>query len=381
MPLTKSVPSDTDITVTTATAGEAEVRAALGEKAETPVDGKKAVEAAPIAATEGESDDDVDGAKPDAEASEAGRTLRRNRTAERVTRLQSDIELYEDNIRRLGGTVTAFEKKTYDNPQAEIDAFSKRRNALLVDFNKILKNPPARREEPPARRPAAAAPAKPAEATAPTFEFPTFEAWQAKHPEADYTVYADARTDARFAFNRDQDAATAATAAAERASVEAVTNFKSAVDTFKVDHDDYDARTSAISLAQYEGLPTLAAFQRSLLREGKNGPPILYYVAQHTDELHSLLTARTPAEFLESFGVLKHVVRSATAQPASAAAAVSAEPARPAAPAKPAASPKTSAPAPLETVRGSATTTRTLQSIADDDEDADAYIEARRRRK
>lgn len=366
-----------DITVTTATRTEDEVRTALGVPVEKktdapPVDEKKADE--PPAATP-ELEEEADSDAPDPDVSEAARKLRSGRADVRKTRLRDDITLYEDNIRALGGKVPApLEKKEYANAQAEIDALARRRNELLREFNKTLKAKPAKPAvaAPPAR-PAApvAADGQPAAAdpNAPTFEFPSFDDWQAKHADKDYTDYQDARTDARHDFNRRVDAYHADQAAQVQQQRDAVTTVESAIETFKVEHPDYDEVTSACNLDAL-GPHRLNVLRAAMLREGANAPALLYHLATNPTEVSRLAETRTPADLLAAVGEIRFAAR--TPAPAAAAPAAAVAPAPPA-------KPITRAPAPMQTVGGSATPTRTAADAANDTEDADEYIARRHR--
>jgi hypothetical protein len=369
-----------DITVTTATRTEDEVRASLGVPAEKkadppPADDTKTTE--PPAATP-ELEDEADSDAPDPEVSEAARKLRMGRADVRKTRLRDDITLYEDNIRSLGGAVPPpLEKKEYANAQAEIDALSRRKNELLREFNKTLKNKPAAPAAPPKpqpiARPAAPAAGDPkaaADPNRPTFEFANFDEWQAKHPEKDYTDYTDARTDARHEHLRRVDAYDAEQTARVQAEHDAVTTIESAITTFKAEHADYDEVTQACNLDAL-GPNRLEVFRAAMLREGTNAPALLYHLAKNPAEVSRLGQTRTPVDLLAVIGELRYAAR--TSAPAAPAAAVAA--AAPAAPAKPV----TSAPAPMRPVGGSATPTRTAADAAADTEDADEYIARRKR--
>lgn len=366
-----------DITVTTATRTEDEVRASLGvpaeKKDEPPADDTKTPE--PPAATP-ELEDEADSDAPDPEVSEAARRLRMGRADVRKTRLRDDITLYEDNIRSLGGTVPPpLDKKDYANAQAEIDALSRRKNELLREFNKTLKAKPAApaapRPQPPARPaapPAAGDPKAAADPNQPTFAFESFDEWQATHPDKDYTDYTDARSDARYDHNRRVDAYHAEQTARVQAERDAVTTVESAIDTFKAAHPNYDEVTSACNLDAL-GPNRLQVFRAAMLREGVNAPALLYHLATHPTEVARLAETQTPVDLLAVIGELRYAAR--TSAPAASAAA----PAAPAAPAKPV----TSAPAPMRPVGGSATPTRTAAEAAADTDDADEYIARRLR--
>lgn len=377
--------SDADITVTSATRSEDEMRADLGAPADAPKPAAaKPDDKAPEAkVVEQEADSD----RPDPDVSEAARTLRKNRASDRVGRLKADITLYEDNLKSIGGTPPTFEKRTYANAQAEIDHLTRRRHELLTEFNKTLKQP---------RRPApVAAPARPAAATLPagtevkpdelpTFEFPSWEEYQLKNPEADYTKYLDERDVARDAHkDKIRDIKENRRVQSERDEAnarwrrDAVTSFNDSVATFKAAHADYDEVTSQIVLtpAGQDDSPAVETLRRAVLREGANGPALLYHLAQHPEDLQKLTQSHGPADFLDAWTEVKYAVKAAAQAAPPPVAPVGDEPA---VPPRATAKPTTQAPAPLSPVSGGAVHTRTLNQIADDSEDADEYIEKRK---
>lgn len=239
--------------------------------------------------------------------------------------------------------------------------------------------------EPPAAGPKAA--------TGEKFDFPTFEVWQEKHPDGDFTQYTDERTDARYAFNERKTQAIAE-------GKEQVTRQKQAFDTvaasektFIEQHADYEEVCSKVQLVgedrEIDGqkvfvpAPGTVALQRALLRLGpEKAPAMNYYLGQHPDEAEALMRAPSPEAFLEMFGETRFkalqaptsaVAPAGGREPAKGAAAATV-----AAPAKPA-KPIPAAPEPLAAVRGGHTTVRTAADISDDDgEDADGYIERRK---
>jgi hypothetical protein len=134
--------------------------------------------------------------------------------------------------------------------------------------------------------------------------------------------------------------------------------------------------TGAVNL-DHLGEARLRAFRVAMLYEGAGAPPILYFLGKNPDEVARLSTARNPAQLYSLMGEFRHAAKvalSATPGAAAAAPAAGAAPAAAAAPPKP----KPGAPAPLTAVAGAATHSRSASQIAEDDEDADAYIEARR---
>lgn len=353
--------ADDAITVTTATRSEAEVRADLGVEAPT-VDPPAAAGAAgaddPATAAEADSD------KPDAALSEAGRTLRLSRGDARKAKIQTEInELVS----------------TREKTREEIARLQELRDKL------------AKPTDPPAERKPAADAATPNadgnDSAAPTFAFPTYEQWQVDHPDDGWEAYSDARTDARYAFNRQAERAVEDKAQEERAITDAFARADQHQKTFKADHPDYETKLQSLDLRKYgvevvDGVIVKApqqfiGLQRLLLRAGEAGPGILYYLADHPEDVARLLDRSTgPGDLLELWGEVKYAAKAST--PATSTPAAVAAAAAPAAPAAEPARPRTSAPAPLAAVAGSATVTKTPQQLSEDaGEDADAYIAVR----
>lgn len=355
------IPNDA-ITVTTATRSEAEVRADLGVDApvvEAPAAAVAAGDDAEKAATA-----EVDSDKPDAALSEAGRTLRLSRGDARKAKIQDEINALTRKREE--------ERAAYEREKAER----------------------AKTATPPAERKPAADAAKPTadgkDSATPQFEFPTFDQWQVDHPDGDWIQYGDERADAREAFRAEQRAVAERAQADERAVTETFAKVATYQDTFKAAHPDYEAKLKSLDLAQY-GVVTengvivqaphqFIGLQRLLLRAGEAGPGILYYLADHPEDVARLLNPQTaPGDMLEMWGEIKYAAKAAspvTTQPAAAAAAAAA--AEPAAPAAAPPRPRTSAPAPLTAVSGSSSVTKTPQQLSQDaGEDADDYIAVR----
>lgn len=384
MPRPTPTKFEDSITVTTATRSEDEVRASLGvekpaaEAVETPAGEETPPEkVAKTAGEEVEADpviaQEADSAKTDQEVSDAARTLRQSRLGKKTSRLDADIALYEDNVKRLGGKPKAFEKRAYANGQAEIDHKTRHRHELLEQFNTILKTPPA--------KPAASAPPPPAppvartDGKAPEFKYPTWEQYQVEHPEAEYTEYVDARSDAREAFKRQITTSEEQITARKTWEADAVKTFTTSVESFKADHADYDDATKVIELEKLGFDPDRISFFRHLvLRDGANAPASLYFLAQpaNREYLDRMLQVSNPADFSALWGEIRYAARVSFATPPASREAAK--------PTEAEAKPRTSAPAPLSAPQGSATHTRSLQTIAEEDgEDADSYIAERNR--
>lgn len=392
-----------DVTVTTATRSEDEIRASLGEPA-------KAAVSAPTAE---EVEQEAESPKPDAELSDAGRKLREGRKAERKARLQDEVSTYEESIRALGGVVPAPEKREYKSVQDELDHLTRRRYELSKTNVELLKK--SKKPAPPTgevARPGAAAPAAPTEKPTFEFKFPTWEEYQGQHPEAEYTEYVDARNDARdeakdshrqavAKWEHEQRTATATSEAAKRAEAEAplIAQHQTAVESFKAEHADYDEVTSQVNVEHLKahvltdvrtGQAVTTKFhilRDELLRDPNTAPSIQYYLGQHPEMLDLVVQAKNRPELFAAFGAIRYAAKAAftTATPAprpsgekpaagapAPAAAAVAPPAVAAQPPKP----KPGAPAPLEAVSG-ASHARSAAQIAEDSEDADPYIDAR----
>jgi hypothetical protein len=206
---------------------------------------------------------------------------------------------------------------------------------------------------------------------APEFTFPTWEEWSTKNPDAEYHQYTDARTDARYAFNDHQRQAEETRTRDTAKRKEGFDALKAHEAAFTTDHPDYDDVIATISIAGVD--PSLIVdLQALLVKSGVAAPGINYFLGKNPDEAQRLLRSANRAAMTETFGEIKYAAKAqSVAQPA-------AEPAA-AAPVRPAAKPATNAPAPVSETRGAATSTRTTQQLAEDDDDADAYIAARTR--
>lgn len=351
----------TDITVTTATGTEASLRKEMGVE-ETPA---AAVVEKPVEkkAPEADAAAEADSAKPDAELSEAGRTLRRNRADQRKQQIQNDIDAL---VKKRSEERTAFEREEQERAER-------------------------RRTAEPVAKPAVAE--KPAAAGAePAFEFPSWDKYQETHPDAEFTDYVDARTDARSAFNdQKRDAAAAAKAEEDRKTRELADRRSrqqkavAAVDTFKQTHADYDTVVAATPLKEGVDFVVNAKNERvfskqfidvqeNLTESGEDAPAVLYHLAKNPNDLRALLDAPNAKTLDRLYGRIE----------AAAIAAASAGAEKPAAEA-PAraktvpAKPVTSAPVPVSEPQGSAQRNRSLQQLADDGDDADPYIEERQK--
>lgn len=389
-PQTPKPIDDSNITVTTATRSEADVRASL-EPA--PVEKPVVDEAAATLAAAKVLDDEADSPKTDAEISEAARTLRSSKLTTRKARISRDTELYADTIRSLGGTPVAIETREYKAPSEEIDHLTGYRHKLHDQMNRLLKGrkpaipaAPAKPAPAVAEKPAAGDDASTiAAAAASKFTFPTFEQYQEKHAEASWEEYLDARSDARRDFTQARERETAAASEQEASYVAALEQSQQHQADWVATHPDHVEKLKKIDLSPFgvvvedgqivDAPPQFATLQRLILNAGQAGPAINEYIADNPAELARLMTARTPAAQLEAFVEVKLAAKTAAA----------AAPAAPVAVAKPAAAeplkPKPGAPAPLGAMPAGAPHTKSASQVSADSEDADEYIAKRRQQR
>lgn len=339
---TKETP---DITVTSTTQTEEQVRAELGvpepeAKPPVPPVAEKTPEQQEVEDADAALQQEVDKIEPP----KAGETAD------------------EKRVRQSRGTKKIL-KEIALRKQAE-----DRADAAERELKTLRTSPPAPK---PAPTPAAKAPdAPPADGTPPAqkFEFPTFDEFQEQNPDADLRDYTIALTDARTEFNkaRDREQHEADARAAEER--ELTTTFQTAQTEFETEHPDYREKLRSIALPpnRQDGSrpPILDDLEELVVKAGKDGPKVLYHLGTHPDETKRLLSARNHGELLLTFGEVRYAARtSLTAAPAAADPPVT--------------TPKTKAPAPISPTPGEHKTERTLQEIADEGEDADAYIERR----
>lgn len=317
--------------------------------------------------------------KPIDAASEAGRVLADSRTAKRIERLRDETTLYADNLKRMGAAVPVLKPRTYGKPIEEVDHLSRYRHELADAFNKVLKAgaAPPRTQQPTTPQPAARPPVaeKPAPAAVPapakTFTYDSWEKYQETHPDADYTEYTDARSDARDVF-KDEQRREAAKAqeqeTAERTRVEQARQeegeLETEVDAYKATHPNFQARLDSITIDVDK--PAYKAVQKLFRRTPKEAAPMLDYLADHPEDVTRLMDCRSLDDTILTFGEIRASARFAAKQ--APEEGVAAEPKLRAS------RPSTNAPAPIARVPGHSTPSQTLAQIADEDDDADAYI-------
>jgi hypothetical protein len=327
-----------DLIVTTATMSADEIRESLGEPKEAPK---------PDVTPEEEADD---ASKPDSALSEAGRTLRNSRGDARKAKLHAEIE----------------------------DLARKRLNARLDFEREELERKQLRESQPPAK-PAASTPTPTptvARAAGPTesFKFPDFDAWQANgHTEQTYEDYGDARADARYEWNRQREFHEQQQRENARIDAERKTAWEKAHATFRADHADFDAVLEATVVPvtpatqpQPDGSPS--PLYQLIRSSGEKAPQILYYLGKHPEEVQVLAQAPNPPALLYAFAQMEMRATGSITPPAARPTPVT-----PPAPT----TPVSAAAPPLTPISGGTQHARSLQSLAED-EDADAYIRARR---
>lgn len=386
-------PNDEEtIDVMTATATEDEVRAALAPPA---VEDKKPAKAvADKPAEEAKADDlepdDVEGDEevavvPPAKSTEdTVRLAKERKVADRKQRLVADNTMYADTVRRMGGNVPVFIKRKYANPQAEIDHLSRYRHDLLTETNRVMREggttvkPTAEKPQPQAE--------KPAEKTQEPkkFAFKTWEQYQEENPDADFTDYTDARSDARDVFKEEQRQASLKADGETRAKTEFETRVKNEsaaqmahVEAFTERYPDFQEKTAAVKVDDRSPFYPLVA---NLLRQaGADCPKVMYYLADRPEDVTRLMNAASVVAAIETFGELKYAARLAYPDTDTTSDAEIDDEAPVPLPKKTAARASTNASTPLSGVRGRTTTTQSLQDLADEDDDADKYIARRTR--
>lgn len=345
-----------DITVTTATQTEAQVRENLGVPAEPVAD----VKPEPVVKAE---EAEADSPKPDAEVSEAARKLRSSRSDERKAKIQREIDDAVKEREAVRGEAA--------RERAEVARLKKEREGLA---------------SPPAEKPGdvTAQPAAVAGPAAPKFDFPIYADWLAKNPTLDYDDYQDARTDARYAFNRHVERETEQRDRwmAERRRISEENTAHAA--KFKEAHPDYEEKLTAVQMPMrqkedgtFEPWPVAMDLNELIMESGADGPAILYHLANHPAKVDALMNSPDKTKLALAFGKILSIVESERN-----AAPVSAVPVAPAAPlalVPPPPKPVTDAPAPVSQTPGSAQSTRSLAQLAASTDDADAYIAERKR--
>lgn len=371
---------DADVTVTSATQSVAEVQRDLGiVEPPAPVDAAIPAAVAAVPDADPDLEQEADSDRPDTQLSDAGRALRANRLDTRVRKLKDDITLYEDTIRSAGGTPKAPEVRLYANPQAELDHLTRIKHDRMEEVNKALRAKPLVAAAPPVAvaPPPAAAPVAPLAAAPPvkTFTFETFEQWQEQHPDGDFVGYTMALNTAQWGFFQKQaDDDRHQKAEAARYS-EGLTKAQASVASYKATHPDYEAHVSTLRWDPES--PQVRDLHGLLIDHPEDAPAVLDYLGTHPEAVAQILTANAQSKLYMAFASIQTEVRLA-AKAASISGGTPPAAVVPSAPAPvAAAAPVTDAPAPATQVKGGAAHTRTLQQIADDGEDADAYIAAR----
>lgn len=221
---------------------------------------------------------EADSTKPDAELSEAGRTMRASRLDERKKRIEAEV--------------------------ADLQAKIRERNDLRRQLATETPTPAGDRA------------GTPAPGTA--FSFPTFDAWQTEtgNAEKSYDDYTDARTDARFAFNEARSRAASERAESARAVHEAVRTFDERARPYREQYSDFDALVSDLVLTP--------PMQTAAFRDA-DGPAIVYHLAKHAAD-YARIAQLPPAEQLIELGTIRAALVAARTKPAATKPLTSAPP-------------------------------------------------------
>lgn len=339
------------ITITTATQTDEQLRANLGLAPPEPTAEEVAAQAAADqAARAAILDPDLDAQIDKVEPPAKDETLEQR--TERRTRSQKKI-IKEIALRKQAEDETA------------------RLRAENADLRSKVAPPPAGGDPKKAGAPNAAE-----QPATDVFKFPTFAEYQEQHPEAEWEEYSDARSDARYEWKGQQETAKAAATQQDSASRATYDAIGAAVEAFKSEYGDYERMVdSFVTPKEADGkTPTQQVVYLSKL-VAQEAPervgPTLYWLANHPKVATALMEAKDLGAMLKGFGAVQaHVdtwLEAETAKKASGAPAAKAVTTKPV--------PK--APVPLKEVKGQAEHTRTAAEIAEDDEDADAYIAKR----
>lgn len=126
-------------------------------------------------------------------------------------------------------------------------------------------------------------PAKPQTPAGETFTFPTFDEYQAQHPETDYEAWQDARFDARLEHRDQQRAATAAVEQRNTAGRQLIESYATKKAEFTKTHPDFDA---IVESCQTTGLTPVL---ESAILTDDNSAALVYYLAQHPEFYDEML--------------------------------------------------------------------------------------------
>ena len=285
-------PRDYDVTITSFGHTEEELRAAIegepdaddeGEKPALDPDPAKAAKPAeePAKVEEPPVTTPADGQ----EAFEPAPTGKTETADERADRLERNVaRLVAQNAKLTSDTQTAALREQNARLEGEVSAL---RSGRQVEPSKPTPAP-----EPP------------------KFEFPTWEAYQAEHPEAAHEEYIDARTDARIAFHRTIDAATAARNHAVAAGQQLFNDAKPHIESFRLQQPDFDAVLAA------SAAPLTPAMHQAMLKSGASGPAIAYHLAkpEHLEEARRIARLE-PIDQAREIGVLAVTLKGGEPKP------------------------------------------------------------------
>lgn len=247
------VPEDFDITIVSTTDDEPAIRHAL-EHDDFPTDEDEEGDAGDEEGDEPASDDaaaDEDPAVDDAAAAPAV-TGAWEEAPERETRAERDARM-DRNAKRLQQSLS-----TLQTENAQL------RERLASDGGRRGEGDAGTAGERGTVTPPPAA----------KFTFPTWEAYSQEHAEATHEDYLDARTDARYAFNKAQDDATAAATRAQTEAARLKQETEAHIATVKTALPDWDAVVRASKA------PMTDVMHVTMLKCGALGPRIVYHLSK-----------------------------------------------------------------------------------------------------
>lgn len=336
-------PAAPDITVTSTTQTEEQLRAENGLEPENVVESppaEKSAEQLEIDAADAELQQEVDKVEPPkADETADEKRLRQSRGTKKI-------------LTEIARRKQAEDAKTKADERAD----AAERELRTLRTSPTPKPTPGHKPD---------APTADGTDSAPKFAFPTFDEYQETNPDADLRDFTIALNNAQWEFNTARATERHAADAAVASQRARKTTYATATTEFTAEHPDYVEALKAIvmppDLDREKGIrdPRVDDLEDLVLKSGKDGPKVLYYLGKHPEEAARLFDAETPRELTLVFGELRYAAKTSLA-----AAPIPG----------PLTKPKPRAPAPISETPGEHKTERTLQEIAEDGEDADAYI-------
>lgn len=233
--------------------------------------------------------------EPEAPAPTKGKA---NRLDERIATIRSDISVYEDSIRKLGGVPPRFEPKTGD-AQSQVDHVTRHRYDLQKQLTRMLKDGAVARVESASAVPLPTAPRQtPAAAPVPS-DKPRFQTFLDKigtDPAiSDWAAAQEAFADARDVWNRTQWERQQQTAQLQHEAQTVQQTYATRREAFLPEHPDFDAVIQPLITHPLASSPTGQALGEFLQRS-EVGPQLAYV---KTAELQRLLTLSVPHALYE----------------------------------------------------------------------------------